>query len=275
MRWISFEALASLRSLSVFGLGWLGCLVVAPVMADPPPPVGSPPEPASIAHPWLATVPPDLARLVDVGQVSIAVDEEAVQAARRSALTLFQFSIAYRMHYRLQPLPPSPPQPPRVRLSVRFFDLRTDLVHRILLSEKYRPPQPWVSPLLQHEFDHVAISSDPRLLALIQSLADERQQWTVEVAAQTATDRLWVEGQIRTYVANYQKSLEDLVNSYYQQLDAASAHGQQMLGDRARFFLGLYTEQSLAVSPFSPNPWRVRALKAVPVDEVRRHYRLP
>ena len=275
MRWISSEARSCLRSLSWLGCGWLGCAEVVTVAAEPLPPAVSPIEPASVPHPWLATIPPDLARLVAVGQVSIAVDEEAVQAARRSALTLFQFSIAYRMQYRLSRLSSSSSQADRVQLSVRFFDLRTDLVHRILLSEKYRPSQPWVSPLLQHEFDHVAISSDPRLLAMIQSLADERQQWTVEVAAKTSVDRPWVEDQIRKYVAEYQRSLEELVNSYYQQLDLASNQGQQLIGDRSQFFLNLYAEKGLEASPFASSPARVRAVKAVPVEEVRRHYRLP
>jgi hypothetical protein len=232
-----------------------------------------PSAPAS-PHPWLKSVPPYYSRLVDLGQVSIQVDEKSVRAANRTALTAFQFVIRYRARYRYNEIDSSSKVGQEMLIRARYTNLNIDLQHRILLSENYRPSSPWESSLLQHEFDHVAISTDPRLLAMVESLGQGEISWK---ATKPATDRLnsrWVQQRMEDRASTFQKGIEAIVNEYYRRLDLESANGQRMISDRSRFFRGLF--QPSDVNQFLEIETKRAIIATEKIEEatVLQHYRL-
>ncbi len=228
----------------------------------------------SDAHPWLNDVPSDLSRLVSLGKVRLEVDEAAVQAAKRNALTAFQFKFAYRMRYR-SPVPnPSGLDGEKIKLQVRFTEFDWDVEHRIMLSDKFHPTKPWETPLLRHEFDHIAVSTDPRLLAMMESLN------RAEVVIATALDQgqehssKRFDDEVHAYVKRFQKSIEELVNDRYRKLDEASNNGLQAVADRSTFFRKLYSPQELENEKYEYLGLVLPAVKKVTAAQINRHYGL-
>jgi hypothetical protein len=226
-------------------------------------------------HPWLKDVPVNLARLVDVGNVQIEVNEKAVRAANRTALTEFSFQFQYRMRYR--PVFSAEPGNSNSSTSyrVRLYDIEWRLQHRISLSESYRPSKPWVSTLLLHEFDHVAVSTDPRLAAIVESLENSE----VIVAVKESSDRrilkMAMDQAVAEYAKKFQVSIEKLVNKNYVKLDDKSQNGLTMIDDRGRFFQSLYSVEALRREEFPYLAQVSKAIERVQDKSLKEHYSVP
>jgi hypothetical protein len=233
------------------------------------------PEPRRPPHPWLADVPPALARLVDIGKVEMAVDQPAVEAAGKTALTVFSFSLAYRMRYRMNELSKDGLGKRQVRITVNFSDVNIETSHRILLSTAYRPAKPWESALVQHEFDHVAISTDPRMFEMLRSLNGRKATLVVSPEGQTTLTDEWANGEIEKSVTDFQQSVEKLIQQYYLRLDKVSSNGLKNIEDRAGFFSELYSVEDLERRHFVYLDDVRKGLSRIPNEQLRQHYRLP
>ncbi len=104
--------------------------------------------------------------------------------------------------------------------------------------------------LLLHEFDHVAISTDPRLLKLIQVLEWSQHLWSVDWEGNEDPTPSQVSEMVAERLSERRKAIEDLVNRYYRQLDQLSNNGLTNISDRRAFFLKLYTIESLREERF-------------------------
>ena len=226
-------------------------------------------------HPWLNDMPPAFARLVDIGRVEIAVDQAAVDAANRTALTVFSFSLAYQMKYRFNEITKGDDGKRRVRITVSYFDVDVSPAHRILLSESYRPTKPWDAALMQHEFDHVAISTDPRMFAMLLSLNAKKAILIANPNELIKISDDWVKGQIENSSKDFQQAVEKLVQTYYVRLDDVSNHGLKTIEDRTRFFTELFTLEDLAKSKFAYLDNARKSLPSINPDQIKQHYRLP
>lgn len=225
-------------------------------------------------HPWLNDVPSDLSRLVDVGKVRMEVDEAAVRAAKRTALTAFHFKFTYRTHYRWPSSSRSTVGGRSIKLLVRFTEFDWEIEHRIMLSERFRPTKPWETPLLRHEFDHVAVSTDPRLLAMLASLDKAEVPIPVEVEQGITLSSKQIDEAIHAYVVRFQKALEDLVNDRYRQLDRESKDGLKFIADRSAFFQSLYTSEGLENEKFEFLDLVKPAVKKTASAQIAKHYRI-
>jgi hypothetical protein len=227
---------------------------------------------SATVHPWLADVPPHLRRLVELGQVHIQTDEAKVSAADRTALTEFQFQTVY--HMRFFPARDGSPKDKKstYRIGVRFTRFRSTLEHRISLSESYKPTKPWESPLLLHEFDHVAISSEPRIIAIFNCLEGASVTLEVPTEASGKPDREAHEQATKTYVHDFQREVERIVNEAYVELDERSNNGLQVLPDRKKFFLSLYTGDWLKEKQFSYIDQVTPAIQRIKPEAIQLHY---
>ncbi len=226
-------------------------------------------------HPWLADMPPAFARLVDIGKVEIAEDQPTVEAAGRTALTVFSFSLAYRMQYRMNELSKDDQGAHRVRIWVNFQDVEVSPSHRILLSTNYRPAKPWESALLQHEFDLVAISTDPRMLDMIRSLDGKRSTLVVTTEGAGKPTDAWAKSEIEKSTKAFQQAIEKLVELYYVRLDEASSHGLRVIDDRKRFFTQIYSIEDLEKMQFAYIDDVRKHLDQVESEIIMQHYRVP
>ena len=130
------------------------------------------------SHPWLADAPGEFVRLVDRGNVKIVVDDERVRKSGKTALTLFQFVVDYDFKFRHQVLGFDKESRVWQAKIMAWIDQPTvKLEHTICIQSNFAPAKPWESKLLRHEFDHVAISTDPRILKIIKRELRQRRQW--------------------------------------------------------------------------------------------------
>jgi hypothetical protein len=226
----------------------------------------------SLPHPWLNTAPGGILRLIEKGNVRIEVDEAAVHAAKRTALTSFEFFLSYLMRYQHRTQPKNPDGSETVELAVRFTDFDWRIEHRIMLSENYLPAKPWESALLLHEFDHVAISTDPRLAAIFDSFQGSKALLKVELSAGESLSRARIDDEVSNYVARFRKSIEDLVGENYKRLDAESNDGLRSIGDRRKFFAELYSNDRLQGEKFEfGDVVEKQIVKEKPI-QIEQHY---
>lgn len=226
-------------------------------------------------NPWLLDAPPRLARLIDRGNVRIVGDQAAVDAAGRTALTIFTFSLEYRMRFRMSELPRDKAGTRSMQIAVSYFEVKSDVFHKVLLSNRFQPLKPWESALLQHEFDHVAISTDPRMFAILRSLNGTKATLMRSLEAGIKVTDAWAKDEIETSVKELQQAVESLVRHYYVELDRVSSNGLVAIEDRNRFFLDLFSEENLARNQFAYFEQAQKNLKAIEVEDLQKHYGLP
>lgn len=199
-------------------------------------------------HPWMATAPGEIARLVQQGNVTITTDDDKLAKANKAALTEFHFSTKFDFRYRNQWLEPDLSGEIPVwstRITAWAEKPSAEFHHTLVFHTRFEPRDPWASPLVRHEFDHVAISTDPRLKKIILKVLREKEQWTESWTSETkpsdAEVRKAVNGRLQARIPE----LERLVQAQYIQLDSESRDGRANLGDRTRFFRELYSVAGL------------------------------
>ena len=199
-----------------------------------------------VAHPWLADAPGEFVRLVDRGNVKIVVDDDRIRKSGKTALTLFQFVVDYDFKFRHQVL--GFDQESRVwqaRIVAWIDQPKVRLDHTICIQSNFAPASPWESKLLRHEFDHVAISTDPRMLKIIKRELQQRRQWVGKWEQNGAPTEQDIRKNIFEAITAEVKSFEQLVQSQYDYLDQESNQGLSDINSRKDFFRRLYTVEGL------------------------------
>ena len=256
--------------IKIAGLGWLlvFCDVLTCSVAAQQPPV----------HPWIAKAPGEFMRLIDRGNVSITVDDQRIRKAGKTALTLFHFVIDYDLRFRHQLLGfDEKSKTWQAKITSWMDQPKVRLEHTICFQSNFTPNSPWESRLVKHEFDHVAISSDPRLLKIIKRILEQRKQWTArwnQVEAPTEAD---IKKSILDNVVEEVKSFEQMVQSQYDYLDKESSQGVSTIENRSNFFQSLYTLEGLERCKFEMEKTTKAYIKdkltGAAVDkEVKDHY---
>jgi hypothetical protein len=203
-------------------------------------------------HPWIANAPPAFARLIDKGQVQIITDDERLKTAGKQALTFFQFQLDYRYRYELSRVRPvdndSSLAEGEIVARVRLTKL--DWTHTVVLQVNYQPTKPWEAILLQHEFDHVSISTDPRLKKIAEEVLVQPVRCTVRWTKAQGLQRETIDTAIKEEMSARISELERLVQTNYDALDRETRDGQTNLKERFGFFQELYDTPWLRKSEF-------------------------
>lgn len=193
------------------------------------------PEP----HPWLATAPGEYMRLINRGNVQIQIDDELLNKYGRTALTRFEIKLDYRCIFR-------PPKGTNkngeqiMLLDVRYTKRDLSLQHRIIVPTSHKPESPWKDPLLKHEMDHVAITTDPRLVELVRGLFSRGFTIKVQPSSERNSGTASYQSQAEQFTLDVIGELESLLHFQYDELDRSSKDGLVELEDRAAFFQSLY-----------------------------------
>ena len=197
-------------------------------------------------HPWLAQAPGEFGRLIDRGNVQVKVDDERIRLARKSALTLFQFAADFDSKFRYEWMESKPQNGLWKARIVAWMDQpKIRLEHTICIPSTYNPAEPWTSKLLKHEFDHVAISTDPRLVKIIKRVLQRRRTWVAQFEQPTLPSENDVRDRIRQEIGLEIKNCERMVQAQYDRLDKESSEGLSTIGNRLEFFLELYSVSGL------------------------------
>jgi hypothetical protein len=198
-------------------------------------------------HPWIQSAPPAILRLIDKGRVRLSVDDDRLRAANKQALTYFRFDVDYRYRFDIREILAVSGDPSRRRGTVvaRLRLQEVGLEHTVVLPSRFQPSQPWEAPLIQHEFDHVSISTDPRFLKIAKEVFLQPIRFPAEWSKAQGPDKDIIDQRIKEEVSARITELERIVQSNYDALDRISKDGQANLPDRSRFFLSLFSGQQL------------------------------
>lgn len=103
----------------------------------------------------------------------------------------------------------------------------------------------WYTRLLDHEYDHVAISSDQRIFKLLRHLASKFVIKNVQVGSKDKITKKFISARINEQLNKFEDEIEKIVQANYKLLDKISDHGKKPIPDRNRFFSQLYDTENL------------------------------
>ena len=192
--------------------------------------------------------PQELKRLIDAGKVKIVYDSEEDFTKAERGWADFQINLRYSFKYSLTKSRKNGRW--QVRLAITKLEPKIELTHLIRLPESIRSPQVWQGRILWHEFDHVAVSVDPRArlllrhllkrLRVIERTLDGNEEPSDEVLSKLIEDEITKRRQV----------VVELMRQNNVLLDKVGAHGAQTVPDRIAFFTKLYTKEHLAEQNF-------------------------
>jgi hypothetical protein len=228
-------------------------------------------------HPWLATAPGEFVRLIQAGEVSIEEDDERLRKENRQALTFFELTIDYQYFMQYQTVE-SGPDGQTVRVNVRYKKPTSRVVHKVIVGSDFKPVAPWSNPLLMHEMDHVAISTDPRLERWIESFFVMERNWDFNFQQSTKP----TDGQIQKRIVEKSQELtldvERWIQFLYDYLDSESVQGTQDIANRSSFYFNLYSPETVAkckiTSFLALTPEQIRNAIKVTKRKLETHFRI-
>lgn len=114
-----------------------------------------------------------------------------------------------------------------LRIRLRLSELKLETTHEIWFRQRPGIEDFWQDPLVQHELDHVRISSDVRLAKRFDSLVRDSGWLQIELAGDEDVDAGFVRRVVKKHVADSFEQVSDLASIRYQELDRLSSHGRR------------------------------------------------
>ena len=130
-------------------------------------------------HVDLPSPPEELRERIHSGKVRFEFYDSKVIKRPRPGETKFEYRYEYESRSKWKLI--TQDGQAAIQVSVRYQDIKLERTHRISLPEEMIRDDLFQKPLTLHEFDHVAISSDKRLPALLESMLIDRNALIVKV----------------------------------------------------------------------------------------------
>lgn len=194
-------------------------------------------------------VPRELLRLIDDGQVEVVYDSEPEFVKADRAWADFHIQLRYSFKYDLTKTQKNGRW--QVKLTITQLDSKIELTHLIRLPASFKSPDVWRLRTLRHEFDHVAVSLDPRAILLLKHLLTNLPEIERTLEAKEAPTNELLNKLIDDEIAKRREAVVELMRQNNRRLDKIGTHGAQVVPDRANFFATLYTKENLAEMKFS------------------------
>ena len=228
-------------------------------------------------HPWIADAPGEIVRLIGLGNVRIEINDEVVKASSKLALTAFQLKVTYGARIRYDWISQgNQNQGWKARIIANVPKPRIHLEHQVIIPSTFQPMDPWQSALMKHEFDHVAISTDPRLLKIMERIFKRKWFFTEEWNQPSRPTEADVQSRVEQLLAREVENCEQLIQQQYDWLDLQSVSGSQSLESRMSFFQELYSFQGLERCSFARRDLVKEHLERTSpsesLKELERHY---
>ena len=191
-----------------------------------------------------AAEPPEyFARLIDKGNVTFVYYDPAQQPRTHQGYTTFRYNVTYRSDYQYQWV--DQPTGRQLVIVPEISQVKCSLANEVELPSTLNHDRKWTSSLVKHEFDHVAMTLDPRVRMLIEHLCKRTPKIlrTLPLATQV-TDEL-VEEMIHKAVDSRYQPVLKLLLANERDLDVHTRHGMSRLPDRREYFNSLFMELNL------------------------------
>ncbi len=175
--------------------------------------------------------PKELKRLINDGKVEVVYDSdpEFVRASRGWA----DFHVQIRSSFKYDLTKTRKNGRWNVKLALTKLDPKIELTHLIRLPSSFKSPDVWSSRTLRHEFDHIAVSLDPRAMLLLRHLLKhlpviERTLEPKESPTNDLLNRLVDEEVVKRHQA-----VVELMRQNNKRLDKIGSHGAEVVPNRA------------------------------------------
>lgn len=193
---------------------------------------------------WLTLAPPEYQRLLDAGNVAIQASDALLQQKEKVGATEFKLQVGYRFTYKIESNRQQDGiQQTRVRVIYQRPKFR--ISHVIHVESTYNPPSPWTHGLMKHEMDHLAISTDPRLRAIVDGVLGSSVSVDLRWEQTSAPSDQQIRESLGNRSAERFSDIEKVIQIAYDQLDEASAQGNRRIDARGSFFKQIYSVEWL------------------------------
>ncbi len=191
----------------------------------------------------LPDAPPEIAKLIREGSVKLITGGEPLSdlgtlpsGIRLAGETRFTFRYHYDSRATWQNTPRNSRDPEgesMMLLRVTFRAVKLNSSHIIWLRQPKSPDRFWDDPVVQHEFDHVRISSDPRIEDLFLKSAQSMKLMRVPSSQLRGSSGRIHSQSVQAFIESQMKSAltdaSDYANIRYKELDRLTEHGMKPL----------------------------------------------
>lgn len=207
-------------------------------------------KPAASTHEPIPdeSAPQEFKRLIADGKVKVVYesDPDFVMAGRGWADFLVRLDHSFK--YDLQKSRKNARW--RVNVAITKVEAKIELTHLIRLPASFKSPEIWQSQILRHEFDHVAVSLDPRALLLLRHLVEHLPNIERTLEPGESPSNGLIARLVNEEIDRRRQAVIELMRQNNRLLDKLGAHGLQPIPSRAAFFAKLYTKEHLAEQKF-------------------------
>ncbi len=160
----------------------------------------------------------------------------------------------------------------QVKITPKNVEPSVHMEHVVRLPVKYKSEAVWSGRLLRHEFDHVAISLDPRPVLLLEHLCRNLPLLERTLAAGEEPSDAVYKQIINEEFAKRRDAVTDLIQANYVLLDQVSKHGSIPVPNRAEFFGKLFTKENLAEQKFPCVTEVIELLETAPFQQAELRF---
>lgn len=226
---------------------------------------------------WLSMAPGEYVRLIQAGNVSIQASDALLLQKDKVGATEFKLQIGYRYTYTIVEVEEQEgTQLARIRVMYQRPKFR--ITHVIHVESDFSPPDPWSSRLIKHEMDHLAVSTDPRVRAIVDGVLGATTSYEFRWEQSAAPTDKQIREEINRSSVERIADIEKIIQLAYDQLDDRSVQGNRNIDSRGEFFQNLYTGRWLQEANLKT--FRTYAAgeletwgNSIPVSKLEMHYR--
>jgi hypothetical protein len=195
-------------------------------------------------------VPAYFRELIEAGNVEFDFYDPKTDFRRYRGFTEFKLSV--RNHYAYTYRCDRTRRGGRWQVTIRptIQDLTCRVAHLVHLPKYLDSDRRWDDRLVKHEFDHVAISVDPRVKMLTEHLLRSMRTIRVDVPRGTAIDDPFIRATIDKEIDKRVDAVYELLADNQEFLDEITEHGAKPISEREAFFRALFTKPNLDRAKF-------------------------
>jgi hypothetical protein len=218
----------------------------------------------------LPPAPADVQAMLDAGQVKLEFYSPQSNPRRFVGETKYDYS--FRHSFEADYEPERGGGRTTVKIRLKNVDVSAQQTHILYLPEDKRGPGLWEDPLTRHEFDHVAISIDPRIQRLLQAVFQSVEKLELPLPPGEELTAAWVNREVDELFDARGHAVYKVVSFNNLLLDRITQHGTQAIENREAFFQRLYTKPNLDEADFALTGEVLELLKSEAYRQLEPHY---
>lgn len=195
-----------------------------------------------------AKTPEYFARLVDKGNVTFVFYDSVREPRSHQGYTTFRYDVTYRSSYQYQWADRIEGR--QLVIDAKISQVKCTVTNQVDLPSTLNHDRRWTNPLVRHEFDHVAMTLDPRVRLLIEDLCASTPKIVRTLPASTLVTDEFVGQVVHEVVDSRYQAVLQLLLANENDLDAQTQHGLHDLPNREAYFRSLFAERNLKTQRF-------------------------